>query len=160
MRTHSTNKPTGNDAETTFHSRDHDRQYAELQFYDSTTVRVEQTTRGIRMHAKIPPANPSTKGWFWTKGARNYDHTKSYKENQLVYVKPDDDLIATGTTDPDSMQTVKAIAGIWVALRDIATVVISGTTYYRIPHLPMPTPGDMDAENNYWAFVSPDAQCY
>lgn len=160
MRTHNPNKPTGNDAETTFHSQQHDRSNLELQFFDSSTVKVEQTTRGVRWHAKIPPASTGSKGWFWTKGEKNYDHTKSYKENQLVYVKPDDALITTGTTDPDSMATVRSIAGIWVALRDVSSTVITGTTYYRIPHLPMPTPGDMDAENNYWAFVSPDAQCY
>jgi len=159
MRTHSTTKPVGNDAETTFHSRQHERAQAELQFYDSMTVRVEQTTRGIRFHAKIPPPGSGTKGWFWTKGSRNYDHTKSFKESQLVYVQPTDTMVSAGTTDPDSMATVKAIAGIWVALQDVAPTVISGTTYYHIPHLPLPTPGDMEAANNYWAFVSQDAVC-
>lgn len=61
MRTHSTNKPTGNDGETTFHTRQHERSNLELQFFDSSTVKVEQTTRGVRWHAKIPPASSSPK---------------------------------------------------------------------------------------------------
>jgi hypothetical protein len=91
---------------------------------------------------------------------RNYDHTKSYKAKRLVYVKPDDSMVMDGTTDPDSMTTVKAIAGWWLSLRSVAPKVIDAVTYYYIPHLPMPTPGDMDADNNYWTFIAPDAQCY
>jgi hypothetical protein len=45
---------TGNDA--TFHGAQQKRLQNELQFFDSTTVKVEQTTRGVRFHAKIPPA--------------------------------------------------------------------------------------------------------
>jgi hypothetical protein len=91
---------------------------------------------------------------------RNYDHTKSYKAKRLVYVQPTDALCTAGTTDPDSMTTVKAIPGWWLSLKPVAPKVIGGTTYYFIPHLPMPTPGDMDADNNYWTFIAPDAQCY
>ena len=34
------------------------KRLTELQFYDSQTVKVEQTTRGVRWHVKIPPPTP------------------------------------------------------------------------------------------------------
>jgi|SRR6185437_4629779 len=100
-----------------------------------------------------PPSQP---GWFWIKGARNYDPTQSYKEQQLVYVQSTSSVATTGVTDPDSGVVVKSLPGIWVAVQDVAP--LSGPAYH-IPHLPMPTPDDMDATNNYWAFVSPMDSC-
>ena len=44
----------GDGAESDFINRTLKRS-GELQFYDSQTVKVEQTTRGVRWHAKIPP---------------------------------------------------------------------------------------------------------
>ena len=35
------------------------KRFGELQFYDSQTVKVEQTTRGVRWHTKIPPIQPA-----------------------------------------------------------------------------------------------------
>jgi hypothetical protein len=46
---------SGDGAESDFINRTLKRS-GELQFYDSQTVKVEQTTRGVRWHAKIPPA--------------------------------------------------------------------------------------------------------
>jgi hypothetical protein len=55
MRTRTDNAPLGNDPATDSALRNRDRLQNEHQFYDSTTVKVEQTTRGVRFHAKIPP---------------------------------------------------------------------------------------------------------
>lgn len=56
MRTRTQNKVTGTTSEAGFHHGQQERAQDELQFFDSTTVKVEQTTRGVRFHAKVPPA--------------------------------------------------------------------------------------------------------
>ena len=43
---------SGNSAESDFVNRVLERLHKELQFYDSGTVTVEQTTRGVRFHVK------------------------------------------------------------------------------------------------------------
>lgn len=58
MRTHSIQKPVGTDAATDFVTRQQSRAQDELQIFSSTTVRVEHTTRGIRLHVQIPPTSP------------------------------------------------------------------------------------------------------
>lgn len=55
MRSFTFQKPVGTDAETDHVIRQQDRAQNELQLFDSTTVKVEHTTRGIRLHAKFPP---------------------------------------------------------------------------------------------------------
>lgn len=52
MRSYTNNKPLGTDGATDAAVRNLQRQ-TELQFYDSTTIKVEQTLRGVRFHAKI-----------------------------------------------------------------------------------------------------------
>lgn len=52
MRSWNSPSPTGNENETTFAQGVARKLKSELQFYDSTTVRVEQTTRGVRFHAR------------------------------------------------------------------------------------------------------------
>ena len=163
---------SGSGAESDFINRTLKRS-GELQFYDSTTVRVEQTTRGVRFHAKIPP--PAGKaGWRFAKPIL-YDHTKPNAFQEIVYVAPDDPMVTTGTIDPDTGQTVTATPGKWVALQDVAPVVnppgLPAGTYYHIPQLPLPTPGDLDNADpdataygsgeaqNYWDIVTPDVIC-
>lgn len=124
------------------------------------TLVTHSPTHGVMIRAARPRPQQAIFSGIDLAKPRNYDHTKSYKAKLLVYVKPDDTMISVGTTDPDSMETVKAIAGWWLSLQAVKPVVIDAVTYYRIPHLPMPTPGDMDAANNYWTFIAPDAQCY
>jgi hypothetical protein len=52
MRTRTQNKVMGTTAEAGFHHGQQERAQDELQFFDSTTVKVEQTTRGVRFHVK------------------------------------------------------------------------------------------------------------
>ena len=52
MRSYTQNKPLGTDGATDAAVRNLQKQ-TELQFYDSTTIKVEQTLRGVRFHAKI-----------------------------------------------------------------------------------------------------------
>ena len=60
MRTYVQPKPLGTDPATTQFERDVSRS-EELNFFDSTTVTWEQTTRGVRAHARLsgPGAGPS-----------------------------------------------------------------------------------------------------
>ena len=113
------------------------------------------TAQGATLTIPIPVTQngTNTQGWFWTHGARNYDPASTYVEQQLVYVQSTSSVATTGVTDPDSGLPVKSLPGIWVALQPVA-----GSSNH-IPHLPMPTPDDMDATNNYWAFVSPMDSC-
>ena len=52
MRTHTSNAPLGADAATDAALRERTRSRDEHEFFDSTTVTVEHTTRGIRFHVK------------------------------------------------------------------------------------------------------------
>ena len=113
-------------------------------------------------------------GWRFSKPIL-YDHTKSYSFQEIVYVAPDDPMVTTGVIDPDTGQTVTATPGKWVALQAVAPVVnpagLPAGTYYRIPQLPIPTPGDLDNTDpdftafgsgeaqNYWDIVTPDTVC-
>ena len=60
MRSWNSPAPTGNENETTFVQGVARKLKSELQFYDSTTITVEQTTRGIRFHAR--PSRRGTSG--------------------------------------------------------------------------------------------------
>jgi hypothetical protein len=95
-------------------------------------------------------------GWFWTNGARNYDPSATYDDQQVVYVQSTSAAVTTGLLDAGSGIVEKSIPGLWVALQPVAPQ--TGPSYY-VPRLPMPTPDDMDAENNYWAFLSPMDTC-
>jgi len=55
----------------------------ELQFFDTATIKVEQTTRGTRFHAKIPPAGQSSTS-FLIRG--EYDPTATYKLGDVVVI--------------------------------------------------------------------------
>ena len=63
MRSTNAPTPTGNTKETTFMRAVMDKIKNQFNFFDSTTIRVEQTTRGIRFHARpqsrSAPAAPS-----------------------------------------------------------------------------------------------------
>jgi hypothetical protein len=174
MRSTTSPTPTGTQKETTFMQGVSKKLKSELQFYDSTTVKVEQTTRGVRFHASRGGAKPID-GWRFAKPIL-YDKTKSYSFQEIVYVASDNPLVTAGTIDPDTGQTVFAFAGKYVALQAVAPVVnptgLTAGTYYHIPQLPLPTPGDPDnaapdstaygtgEAQNYWDIVTQDAQCY
>jgi len=101
----------------------------------------------------------SQQGWFWVSGSRNYNPANSYMDQQLVYVQPTSAAATTGILNRATLSNVKSVAGIWVCLQATAPTVISGTTYYDVPQLPMPVPGDMDSGSNFWALVSQDPLC-
>ena len=83
MRTYTTQQPLGNDAATDAAIRIGKRANNELQFFDSTTVKVEHTVRGIRLHVKSSIA--SKKAGIVFRG--EYDPTASYNVNDMVVIR-------------------------------------------------------------------------
>ena len=93
---------------------------------------------------------------------RAYDKTSSYEggdsKRDVVIVLEGDPLITSGATDPDTLQTVYTVAGVWVCLKNASPVPDEenpGEFLYHIPQWPYPTPNSPDAENNYWWLISP-----
>ncbi len=113
----------------------------------------------------------------WRKAASGYLYNKddSISEGEIIYMPSTDPMVTAGTIDPDTGQMVTATPGKWVALQDVAPVVnppgLPAGTYYHIPQLPIPTPGDLDNTDpdltaygsgeaqNYWDIVTPDTVC-
>jgi len=132
------------------------KKFTELQFYDSDTVKVRQTTRGVTFHAK-PPA-PSLAGLQWQMPDKELDPTVAVSKNTLVYISPENPLVTTGLTDLVSMVTVKSVSGIWCAVKNVPKE--NGSSQYNVPQLPYPgatgTPsgsplaGDIDGTNVFW----------
>ena len=61
MRTRTQNGVTGNDGLAEF-AQHQQKRLDELQFFDSTTVKVEQTTRGVRLHVRASPSESAYAG--------------------------------------------------------------------------------------------------
>jgi hypothetical protein len=141
---------------------------------NAATASVSHTPNGVFI-STAPPAPAGKSGWRFAKPIK-YDHTKSYAFQEIVYVAADDAMVTAGTVDPDTGQTVFAFAGKYVALQAVSPVVnptgLTAGTYYHIPQLPLPTPGDPDnaapdstaygtgEAQNYWDIVTQDVQCY
>jgi hypothetical protein len=145
MRTFSNNKPLGTDAEANYVQRQFQRQGSELQFYDSTTIKVEQTLRGIRLHARSQSSTISA-GWHYANKFE-IDTTQSYDKSSVVHIQATDSLVTTGLTDLVAGTTKKAAAGWWVAMQDVPAASIGG---YNVPQSPMPMPTNMDDPTNFW----------
>jgi hypothetical protein len=64
MRTRTQNGVVGTDHLAGYAQGQQERTHNELQFFDSTTVKVEHTVRGIRLHAKSNPS-ASDAGDVW-----------------------------------------------------------------------------------------------
>ena len=92
-----------------------------------------------------------------------YDITKTYSLGDWVWVKSTDAIVTTGVTDPDTGNTVKAIAGLYRALQSVSPVVnpagLPAGTFYRIPQVPYPTPDDPTASNMYWLKMGAPVYC-
>ena len=77
MRSYNVKKDgSGNSVESDYLNRGLKRA-EELQVYDSSTIRWEQTTRGMRAHANIPPSATGASGYMG-----EYDPTISYSAGQ------------------------------------------------------------------------------
>ena len=154
MRSKNINKDgNGNGSESDFINRiiEHLR---ELQFYDSQTIKVEQTTRGTRFHAKIPPAGGVT-GWHF-ESKIEVDQTKSYPEQTVIHVQASSALVTTGITDLANPTggLVTSCPGLWVSTQAVpAAAMVSGTLCWNLPQFPMPVPTNYDDPTNFWIYL-------
>ena len=136
MRTRTEIRPTGTNAQTDFAHQQGRQVNDELQFFDSQSVKIERTTRGIRLHANIPP--PATKK---NASLREYDKTKSdYKDGDRVIVSPDNEVVTDGVVDPDSNLLTKAVPGIYQYVSQASPIVSTNgqPDQYHIPTWPPP----------------------
>ncbi len=166
MRTRTTNKDgSGNGGWANFVDWIY-RKFEELQFYDSTTVAVEQTTRGVRWHVK--PIVAGTAGFNWQAPNKELNPAVSVSKDTFVYISPLNTLVTAGMTDLITHANVISCEGIWQAAQ--AVPAATGGEY-NVPVFPYPsgmgvtipsgTPlaGDLDAATGspakpaiYWIY--------
>jgi hypothetical protein len=106
---------SGSGAESDFINRILKR-LEEMQPYDSQTVTVEQTTRGTRWHAKIPPPAAGKAGTMNFVG--EYDPTRTYSLLQICIISSGSNagtFVYINAT-PSSGNAPYAGGGFWVQL--------------------------------------------
>lgn len=114
MRSRNINKDgSGNGAGSDFINRVLER-LQELQFYDSTTIKVEQTTRGARFHLKNPIGKSGGGGF-----AGEYDQSKSYDAGQTFKISKPLTIYVGGVA--------KIIVAGYYGVRESSTAVDSQT---------------------------------
>jgi hypothetical protein len=135
------------------------KKFTELQFYDSTTVKVRQTTRGVTFHVK-PGASPAT-GMQWQTPDKELDPTKAVSKNTLVYISTLNTLVTAGMTDIVSNANVISCEGIWQAAQNVPAAT-GGK--YNVPVFPYPSgmgttipsgsplSGDLDSATIFWIY--------
>ena len=171
MRSYTNNRDgCGNGADSDYINRGFSKQ-VELEFFDSQTVKVEQTTRGVRFHAK---QFPSQQGWRWQTPNKELDPTVSVSKDVWVFISPNNPLVTTGLTDLVTNANVKALPGIWQAAQSVPAK--NGDGKYNVPQIPYPpgaplatitgTPlsGDLDQKQSgvptvFWIYIAPYPSC-
>ena len=135
------------------------KKFTELQFYDSTTVKVEQTTRGVTFHAK--PSVGQLAGLRWQTPDKELDPTVAVSKNTFVYISPLNTLVTAGMTDVVSNSNVTSCEGIWQAAK---AVPAAASGKYNVPVFPYssgmgvsppsgsPLVGDLDSSTIYWIY--------
>lgn len=148
----------GNGPDSDFINRTLER-FRELQFYDSLTIKWEQTTRGVRAHAKIPPAGGGS-GWDWMYPTnKELDTTLPYSAGKWVYISALNTLVTTGMTDIVSNANVISCQGLWECAQDVPAAVggkfnVPVFPYPAAPAIPSGTPlkGDLDDPLIFWIY--------
>ena len=146
------------------------KRLTELEFFSTDTVRVEQTLRGVRFHAARQNGSGGIAGWAWaTVGTgAHYAVDKNYKgappQGDIVIVFPNDPIVVTGVTDPDSGLLVSAVPGVYICIQSTGPLVnpagLPAGTYDHIPQWPMPSK-DYDITNklNFWWLINEISAC-
>jgi hypothetical protein len=90
------------------------------------------------------------------------DPTVATRAGDWKFVSPNNPLATIGLTDIDVATTLKAAAGLWICLKDVAAK--SGSNY-RVPKDPVtaiatvpggsPLAGALEASTSYWLLVKP-----
>ena len=131
---------SGNGPESDFINRVLGR-LLELQFYDSQTIKVEQTTRGTRFHAKPSRGGGSIAGLQFQQPYVELDPTIAVKARTIVSTSPTNPIVTTGLYDLVSGALVNCDVNYWVAAVDIPAQVVNPAgrpagTYYNVPFMP------------------------
>ena len=142
----------GNGAQSDFINRSLER-FRELQFYDSQTISVEQTTRGTRFHTKTVPG--AITGWHF-ESKIEVDKTYYYPAQSVIHIQSTDPLVTSGIADLANPTggLVTSCPGLWVATQDVPpAATIGGTLCWNLPQWPMPTPTNYDDPSNFWIYL-------
>ncbi len=161
MRSTNSPTPTGNEKQTTFVREVWDQIRNRLNFYDSPTVRVEQTTRGVRFHSR-PGRRGGGGGSNW-QSPREIDPTRAVPAGTKVFITPDNPLVTTGIVDLVSGTLTESEPGTWEAAVDVpAKASVGGTVKYNVPQFPYPgaggysagppVTGGLDAPAMFWIY--------
>ena len=133
----------------------------EFNFFDSPTVRVEQTTRGIRFHAR--PSRGVGGGNFIWQSPRECNPAVAVPKDTFVFISSDNPLVTTGIVDLASGTLTTAQPGFWQAAVAVpAQVTVSGVVKYNVPQFPYPGDtgydagppvfGDLDDADIFWIY--------
>lgn len=135
MRSKNINRDgSGNGADSDFINRMLER-FVELQFFDSQTISVEQTTRGIRFHFKGFQSGRG--GWDWAyPDHKELDTKLFYPKGKFVYISALNILVTAGMTDVITNANVISCEGYWQANRDIPA---AAGGKYNVPVFPYPS---------------------
>jgi hypothetical protein len=144
---------SGNSAESDYINRVLGR-LEELQFYDSQTVKVEQTMRGTRFHVKKTFGVPGVAGWHF-ESKIEADQTQSYPTQSVIHVQSSSALATTGIRDlaNPTGPLVLSKPGYYVARQAVpAKTTVSGNDVWNIPQWPEPNGANKDDPLNFWLY--------
>jgi hypothetical protein len=164
MRSYNLQKDgTGNGAGSDYINRILKR-LEELQFYDSQTIGVEQTTRGTRFNLKAIKSGDSS-GFSWQQPNLELDPTLAVPKWTFVYISPLNPIVTTGMLDLVTGELTSAQPGTWQAKVNIPAQAVNPAgkpagTYFNVPAVvtradqavPTGTPleGDLDSAMLLW----------
>ena len=144
MRSTNSPTPTGNEKQTTFVREVWDQIRNRLNFYDSPTVRVEQTTRGVRFHSR-PGRRGGGGGGSTTASFTFWTQAIAYTFQPGATVQVQSQLVIGGVT---------IVPGTYGCM---ASTVISGAvsaTINMFPQFPYPVAPDMNGVTVYWMLIA------
>ena len=162
MRSTNSPTPTGNEKQTTFVRGVLRKIRDEFNFFDSTTVRVEQTTRGIRFHAiSISRSSASCRGQY----PKELNPAIGVAKDVFVYISSGNPLVTAGAVDVVSQVLTTAQPGFWQAAAAVpAQTTVNGVVQYNVPVFPYPSAtgevseapsglqGDLDSSSIFWIY--------
>jgi len=116
---------------------------------------------GYRYIPNFPTGSSSPGGGIRWQVPKELDTRALVPANTLVYISPGNTLVTVGLVDLVSATTMKALAGTWLAVKNVPAATGAG---YNVPQLPIPgsnivtpavpsgTPlkGDADGSNVFW----------
>jgi hypothetical protein len=126
---------------------------------DGLELKMEKQTNGTYKPIVSIPKQQSSFRW---QSPKELDPSVSVAKDTLVYISSGNALVTTGLIDIVSATLTFSKPGIWQAAKDVP----AENDGYNVPQFPYPgatgipsgTPlsGDLDGENVFWIFISPE----